>query len=511
MTGSLFSLSNHYLRLRYLWSGVAPFCMAAFERTVLLLLLLCCSVAAMAGPWIDPGDSALRSDLQRLAAADMITTPLTTWPLAWGDLQGELSSATALPRNSAVRAAFNRVQRRMRDETRSGSLSGALRLAGTNEPEPVRGFDDGPREAANVEAALEWTGDLFAWRLDATAVSNPDDDRSYRADGSYLGMAVGNWMLSVGQMARWWGPGWDGSLILSTNARPIPAIAFERNQSDPFESPLLSWIGPWKLVLFNGWLEENRDHANAMLLGIRFTFMPTHDLELGLSRTAQWGGEGRPQDANTVVDLLLGKDNFGSNGITIDNQPGNQLAGFDMRWNAPLFDLPYALYGQAIGEDSAGGLPSRYIYLGGLEWWGDWGVDGSAYRLILEYADTQAGGLDNVAYNHHLYTDGYRYHQRSMGHGIDGDSQLWSSRLIFTPINGQLWEAALSTGKINRDNGGLNTLSNNAAADYRALRLTHRRPLWIGEAELSLGHLLLETGPSRHDGLTAAASWQHKF
>ena len=23
---------------------------------------------------------------------------------------------------------------------------------------------------------------------------------------------------------RWWGPGWDGSLILSNNARPIPAI-----------------------------------------------------------------------------------------------------------------------------------------------------------------------------------------------------------------------------------------------------------------------------------------------
>ncbi len=48
-------------------------------------------------------------------------------------------------------------------------------------------------------------------------------DANCAPDGSYLGVNVGNFMLSAGYIERWWGPGWDGSLILSTNARPIPA------------------------------------------------------------------------------------------------------------------------------------------------------------------------------------------------------------------------------------------------------------------------------------------------
>jgi hypothetical protein len=46
---------------------------------------------------------------------------------------------------------------------------------------------------------------------------------------------LGNWSTSLGKVDRWWGPGWDGSLILSTNARPIPAISLDRRIAEPFE------------------------------------------------------------------------------------------------------------------------------------------------------------------------------------------------------------------------------------------------------------------------------------
>jgi hypothetical protein len=55
----------------------------------------------------------------------------------------------------------------------------------------------------------------------------PTMARPWRADGSYLGVNFGNFMLSAGLMERWWGPGWDGGLILSTNARPIPSVTLE--------------------------------------------------------------------------------------------------------------------------------------------------------------------------------------------------------------------------------------------------------------------------------------------
>ena len=45
-------------------------------------------------------------------------------------------------------------------------------------------------------------------------------DEGFALDGSYIAARLGNWSASFGQVERWWGPGWDGSLILSTNARP---------------------------------------------------------------------------------------------------------------------------------------------------------------------------------------------------------------------------------------------------------------------------------------------------
>ena len=63
---------------------------------------------------------------------------------------------------------------------------------------------------------------------------------------------LGNWSASLGKVDRWWGPGWDGSLILSTNARPIPAISLDRRIAEPFENKWLSWIGPWSFHSFIG-------------------------------------------------------------------------------------------------------------------------------------------------------------------------------------------------------------------------------------------------------------------
>ena len=98
--------------------------------------------------------------------------------------------------------------------------------------------------------------------LQGSYVADPDDDKDWRADGSYLGVNFGNFMLSAGFMERWWGPGWDGSLILSTNARPIPSITLERNYTDPFKTKWLSWMGPWRASIAMG-EAESHDVAGA--------------------------------------------------------------------------------------------------------------------------------------------------------------------------------------------------------------------------------------------------------
>ena len=109
-------------------------------------------------------------------------------------------------------------------------------------------------------------------------VADPDDDRELRPDGSYLGMSLGNWMVSAGYLDRWWGPGWQGSLILSNNARPMPSIAIDRNESTPFDLPVLRWLGPWRLSTFMQQFESDRDYSNALLFGSACGDPPAPDI-----------------------------------------------------------------------------------------------------------------------------------------------------------------------------------------------------------------------------------------
>ena len=151
-------------------------------------------------------------------------------------------------------------------------------------------------QAADAEliAGVSWVGEIFAWNIQAALVDNSVDGDYWRPDGTYVGWSFGNWMLSASITDRWWGPGWDGSLILSTNARPTPGIAVQRNASRPFETRWLSWLGPWNLTTFMEHLDGDRQTEDPLLWGFRFGFRPLKSLEINVTRTAMWCGEGRP-------------------------------------------------------------------------------------------------------------------------------------------------------------------------------------------------------------------------
>ena len=117
-------------------------------------------------------------------------------------------------------------------------------------------------------------------------------------------------------------------------------------------------------VMF-GQLEEDRAIPNAQFFGMRINFRPLDSLEIGVSRTAQWCGDGRPCSFDTFKDLLLGKDNIGDAGTTRENEPGNQMAGIDARWTNMLAGVPISLYGQLIGEDEAGDGAAPLVRAGG--------------------------------------------------------------------------------------------------------------------------------------------------
>ncbi|NNC65694.1 MAG: capsule assembly Wzi family protein, partial [Gammaproteobacteria bacterium] len=450
-----------------------------------------------------PGDTALRSDLMTLADAGVLTSPMTTWPLPWGDVVRDLRDADVAALGEPARLALERVRMRVRQETRVDELSAELRVSASEKPRTIRTFDNTPRQDAEVTGALSWVGQRFAVELRAAYVSlektgPTDDDAEVRPDGSFAAVAVGNWMLVAGYPERWWGPAWDGSLILGTNARPTPQLAISRNSAEPFQTRWLRWMGPWSLTAFMGQLDDERLVDDALLFGMRLAFKPLPELELGFSRTAQWCGNGRPCDAEAFGNLLIGRDNRGEN-VAEEEEPGNQLAGFDIRWVPPWLGRSTALYAQWIGEDTRQGGPQIGSWMRqiGVEYSGMLFGSRWSHRTYVEYSDTicREGGLGfskkkfQCAYEHGIYRTGYRYEGRSIGHGMDGQGTSFSIGSIWMGGQDETWQFSLrhiDTNQGATPRAGHTVSPNQVKVDE--ILAAYERPLWIGRLRVGLGY-----------------------
>jgi capsule assembly protein Wzi len=453
----------------------------------LLIAVLVPGAAAVADPWIAPGDARLRHDLELLADAGIVRAPLTTWPVSWAEVARDVGGVAADPARPAwLGAALERVQASARRASRTGSVDGNARISGSGNPMALRRFGQVPREEGEISAGMQYTGHRYAYRLQVTAVADPDDDQSVIPDGSYGAVVLGNWMLHAGYIDRWWGPGWEGSLIYGSNARPIPSITLERNYSDPIEHPWFEWIGRFRFAVTMGRFEDDREDApNANFFGARLTWKPHQRLEIGVSRSAQWCGDGRPCGVDTFWDLVTGNDND----QPLEEQPGNQMGGFDLRWSVPW--IPVAFYAQAIGEDEAGFLPSEYLGLAGIEVTGGFGD--RSWRAHLEYADTSCDFQDDeptfgCAYRNSIYFDGYQYRDRSMGHSLDGDSEQVAGGVMLVNDDGSSWEFALQSAKVNRVSANPVHSVATEATRIRSADLYHRRALLGGELSLAIGY-----------------------
>lgn len=470
----------------------------------------------MAEPFAAPGDMQLRHDLQLLNDSGEMNVALTTWPLSIADLQIAAESVDVESLSPVILAAYQRTRERIQYESASGEVFAQLALSGSLDPRFIRTFENTPRDEGELQATASWLGNRFAINLSATATANPFDGDDFRPDGTYVGVAIGNWMVSAGWQERWWGPGRDGSLILSTNARPPPGIAIQRNVSSPFESKWLSWIGPWTLSSFVAELDDTRMVNGARLFGIRGVFRPPNTgLEIGISRSAQWCGDNRPCSLATFGDLLVGNDNRGVN-VDPADEPGNQLGGFDLRWRLPK-KIPAALYMQWIGEDGRGGGGAIGAWLRqlGIETWGSFGS--LAHRTHFELADTtcRQGGfgfsdeVPNCGYEHSIYQTGYRYDARSIGHPMDGDGLSYSFGSTLVQSAGHSWNISLRYMEINRIGAkiGRHTLSF-VPVRIMDLQLSHQRSTPVGQFRFGVGISDVDAPVSEHVASNATAFLQ---
>jgi len=400
-------------------------------------------------------DLKLKADLDWLNTQGVVQISTSTWPLTANEIKRALNTANA--QTPAQQQILQSVQARL-NQNRNSVVKGsaALHIQTDRDQLPQKFADDqlaGQQASVGVSLSeAEWEFNLQANLKNDKLI---DDSSDVSFEGSYLAGTAANQWLIAGKIPTWWGPGHDGSLIRGDASLPVAGFTMQRDQQIAPTSKYLSWVGPWQYQLFAGQLEDYGAIPDTKLFGARLTASPWEWLEVGASRTFMWGGEGRSQSFSSFIDAVTGiRDNIEADDETAD--PANQLAGFDARLSlAPLINVPAGVYAQYVGEDEAGGLPAKNMYLAGVDYAS--AAYGKPYQLYAEYTDTRTSGeVRGISYDHYMYKDGYYQQGFPLGYALGGDAESIA-------LGGRLWldnrnfiNAKVQHAKVNQADEAIN-------------------------------------------------------
>jgi hypothetical protein len=507
-----------------------------------ILLSLSFIKTSFAAPWVEPDNLALRNDIQLLADSGIITAPVTTYPLMWNAIKKDVMSANIASLNDAQVQALNHIRFNFRYAADNQNIT-KKSIYLSNNANRFTSYGNDHSDEGNIKLSNEFfIGNLagklqinYRIGLDDTPDLNQASDTNL--DGSYLAYKLGNWVLSAGAIERWWGPGMDTNLIMTTNARPLRALTITRDNSIAFKTPWLSWIGPWTLTAQMAQLEEDRAISDTLMWSTRATIRPFRGLELGAAWSFQWAGEGQSGSMKDFVKILIGGQECVNDQADCDSSlntyQGNHLAGYDIRWSDTLLDLPYALYFQTIGED---GSPSAGIITDKADQYGietRFTLFGQRVLANVEYTNTQVacGGTGttvlNCFYEHHTYQSGYRYYQRTIGSTYDNDAQTLVATFLIQTTAGNSWQlkfrkAQLNTDNIDRFPGYINRGNSVSKVAEDVLQFDGQYKFIALDSRFTLGAIVTNSKFTNNNGanattyeddtaLDAYIKWEHRF
>jgi hypothetical protein len=289
---------------------------------------------------------------------------------------------------------------------------------------------------------------------------NYDGYNNFTFDGSYLQYIKGIATYGVGKVDRHWSFSNNTSLILSKNARPSESIYIKLENKFGYD-----WLPPktnWSFEAFSGFTEGSLNGSQSMLIGMRAVLSPVEGLDFELLQTSQLGGNEYNIGISSLSAALFLDTNDNSNSNI------NKMAGYGMSYLIPSNIMQLRIYGQAIGEDEAGNLPSCFAYLAGLEWTNT----KIKYPTIVSIEaidtriDTTTNGScgANTMYNNRVYD--YTNYGKTMGAEIDAEGTslgLYLRSQISKKINIKL---ATKSVAINDDNWPGHRLSSNRQSGF---------------------------------------------
>lgn len=261
---------------------------------------------------------------------------------------------------------------------------------------------------------------------------------------TYIGTAMDNWQFTFGRQSLWWGTARGGAFLFSDNADPI--YMFRATRMTPFKLPwIFGYLGPVKVDLFFGQLSGNQFPPRPLIHGEKISFKPTPNLELGFSRTSEFGGAGRPMTLGAIWRSYFSfttSVNYGAN-----QNPGKRTGGFDLDYKVPFLRNWLTIYADSLTPDDPSPIdaPRRAAVNAGLYMPRLPGLPHLDLRFESVYTDTPTGnaGFNNPKqagqyiywelFYHDLYTNGNNLIGNWIGRdgsGFQGWSTYW-----FNPRN----------------------------------------------------------------------------
>lgn len=416
-----------------------------------LPVLLFISSSSLASPWIGSLDESLHEDLRTLVAYDAIDAVVISYPVPWRGIGSQLEQIDIDQLPSAAQNAAIRLLHYY-SKQQEGRLRQVSSVYGATDPTRFTGFDQQQGQSAIGSHQIEGFSGRWSGQLKANWQSGGDT----HLDGSYLAYHLGDWVVRAGAVNQWWGPAHGSSLILSTNARPIPTVGLFRGSAVQSETKWLSWLGPWYASAEVGKMESEREVANPRIWRARFTAKPLSGLTIGASWVAMWGGEGQPSSFGDFVDVITFRTQC-INGLEtcdpeLETTNGNHIAGWDVQYTFNLLNRPWSIYGQRIGEDAVDSvMVTDSADLVGIS------TFVGPIHVFVEHSDTNVAcnGADSPAtncyYEHSTYRNGYRYYGRAVGSTFDSDAEQLTVGVKWQSTTGKTAGLSITQVELNLD------------------------------------------------------------
>jgi hypothetical protein len=204
---------------------------------------------------------------------------------------------------------------------------------------------------------------------------------------------------------------------------------------------VLRWLGPWQFDFFLAYMDGPRLMPNTYYNAARFAVHPFDGLEVAVSRTEEFCGDGHP--CSPLKDYF----HFANNPNDIDNT--NDEMAWDVKYSRTIAGIPFQAYLQLMNEDYSWFNHSGTSHLFGLNAFIP--APDNPVRLTAEFADSIAtlhpfSFGDNIygfSYTNAQYIDGMRYRGRTLGFSLDDDSTLMSLQASWSDAAGHFFELSL--------------------------------------------------------------------